>query len=61
MERMEEVEQKEVLLMSEYIKYFIERKQKRHQKEFIILGKQTNKRVLDNAFSFLFQFCFRQT
>lgn len=39
MERMEEDQQKEILLMSECIKYFIERKQKRHQKEFIILGK----------------------
>lgn len=36
---MEEDEQKEIFLMSKCIKYLIERKQKRHQKEFIILGK----------------------
>lgn len=38
MERMKKDEQKEILLMSESIKYFAERKQKRHQKEFMILG-----------------------
>lgn len=38
-ERMEEDEQKEVPVMSECIKYLIERKQKSHQNEFIILGK----------------------
>lgn len=40
MERMEDDEQKEVLLMSERVEHFIEGKQKRHQKEFIVVGKQ---------------------
>lgn len=60
MERMEEDEQKEILLMSDCIKYFIERKQKMHQNKFRILEKP-KKIVLGNVFSFLFCFCFRQT
>lgn len=37
MERMEEDEQKEILLMSKCIKYLIERKQKMHQNKFRVL------------------------
>lgn len=39
MERMEEDEQKEILLMSDCIEYFIERKQKMHQNKFRVLEK----------------------
>lgn len=35
---MEDEEQKEILLMSECIKRFIEGRPKRHQKQFIIFG-----------------------
>lgn len=42
-ERMEDDEQKEVLLMSGCIEHFIEGKPKRHQKELIAVGKQLTK------------------
>lgn len=45
MERMEDDEQKEVLLMSERVERFIEGRQKRHQKEFIVVGKQQKKSI----------------
>lgn len=49
---MEEDEQEEILLMSECIKYFTERKQKRHCKEFVVLGAP-KKEGSDNVFSAL--------
>lgn len=39
MERMERDEQKAILLMSDCIKYFIERKQKMHQNKIKVLEK----------------------
>lgn len=39
MERMEEDEQNEILLMSDCIKYFIESKQKMHENKFRVFEK----------------------
>lgn len=44
MERMEEDEQKEILLRSDCIEYFIERKQKMHQNKFRVLEKPQKKK-----------------
>lgn len=53
MERMEEDEQKEILLRSDCIEYFIERKQKMHQNKFRVLEKPQKREIKCIFFSLM--------